>query len=62
MPLVNMKALLSDAQKGGYAVGSFSVANLEMILGIIKVHINNIIQAGNFAAIQIVFGNRYIGF
>jgi len=36
MPLVNMKTLLADAQKGGYAVGSFSVANLEMILGVIK--------------------------
>ena len=36
MALVNMKTLLSDAQKGGYAVGSFSVANLEMILGVIK--------------------------
>ena len=36
MALVNMKDLLRDAQKGGYAVGSFSVANLEMILGIIK--------------------------
>ena len=36
MALVNMKALLRDAQKGGYAVGSFSVANLEMILGVIK--------------------------
>ena len=36
MPLVNMKTLLKDAQKGGYAVGSFSVANMEMILGVIK--------------------------
>lgn len=36
MPLVNMKQLLLDAQKGGYAVGSFSVANMEMILGIVK--------------------------
>lgn len=36
MPLVNMKALLSDAQKGNYAVGSFSVANMEMVLGIIR--------------------------
>ena len=36
MPLVNMKDLLSDAQKGGYAVGSFSIANMEMILGVIK--------------------------
>ncbi len=36
MPLVNMKDLLIDAQKGGYAVGSFSIANMEMILGVIK--------------------------
>ncbi|MBQ5968664.1 MAG: class II aldolase [Clostridia bacterium] len=36
MPLVNMKTLLADAQKGNYAVGSFSVANMEMILGVVK--------------------------
>ena len=36
MPLVNMKDLLYDARKGGYAVGSFSIANMEMILGVIK--------------------------
>ncbi|MBR3816229.1 MAG: class II aldolase [Clostridia bacterium] len=36
MPLANMKNLLDDARKGGYAVGSFSVANLEMILGVVK--------------------------
>ena len=34
--LVNMKNLLSDAQKRNYAVGSFSVANMEMVLGVIK--------------------------
>lgn len=34
--LVNMKDLLADAQKRNYAVGSFSVANMEMVLGIIK--------------------------
>ena len=34
--LVNMRSLLANAQKGGYAVGSFSVANMEMVLGIIK--------------------------
>ena len=34
--LVNMKDLLSDAQKRNYAVGSFSVANMEMVLGVIK--------------------------
>lgn len=34
--LVNMSELLLDAQNGGYAVGSFSVSNMEMVLGIIK--------------------------
>ncbi|MCR5207194.1 MAG: class II aldolase [Eubacterium sp.] len=34
--LVNMKTLLADAEKGDYAVGSFSVANMEMVLGVIK--------------------------
>ena len=33
--LVNMKDLLRDAQEGGYAVGSFSVANMEMVRGVI---------------------------
>lgn len=36
MPLVNMKALLKDAEEKNYAVGSFSVANLEMIQGVVK--------------------------
>ncbi len=36
MSLVNMKTLLKDAQEKNYAVGSFSVANMEMVLGIIK--------------------------
>lgn len=36
MSLVNMKTLLADAQRRHYAVGSFSVANMEMVLGIIK--------------------------
>lgn len=31
-----MKDLLADAQKRNYAVGSFSVANMEMVLGVIK--------------------------
>ena len=35
--LVNMSKLLADAQKGDYAVGSFSVANMEMVLGVLKV-------------------------
>lgn len=34
--LVNMRDLLADAQKGNYAVGSFSVANMEMVLGVLK--------------------------
>lgn len=34
--LVNMRDLLHNAQRGNYAVGSFSVANMEMVLGIIK--------------------------
>ncbi len=36
MPLVKMSTLLADAQKNGYAVGSFSVANMEMVLGVIR--------------------------
>ena len=36
MPLVNMKALLKDAKEKNYAVGSFRVANLEMIQGVVK--------------------------
>lgn len=34
--LVNMRELLADSQKGNYAVGSFSVANMEMVLGVLK--------------------------
>ena len=34
--LVNMKELLAVAQKGNYAVGSFSVANMEMVLGVLQ--------------------------
>ncbi|MBR2731039.1 MAG: class II fructose-bisphosphate aldolase, partial [Clostridia bacterium] len=36
MPLVNMRDLLRDAGAGGYAVGSFSIANMEMVLGVLK--------------------------
>ncbi len=36
MPLVNMGTLLKKAQKQGYAVGSFSVANMEMVLGVLR--------------------------
>ena len=34
--LVNMKELLAKAEEGNYAVGSFSVANMEMVLGVLK--------------------------
>jgi len=34
--LVNMSTLLAKAQRGNYAVGSFSVANMEMVLGVLK--------------------------
>ena len=36
MPLVKMSDLLAKAKKEGYAVGSFSVANMEMVLGVLK--------------------------
>ena len=36
MALVKMKELLDNAEKGGYAVGAFSVANMEMILGAVR--------------------------
>lgn len=35
MPLVTTKQLLSDAQKGGYAVGAFNVENMEMVQAVI---------------------------
>ena len=34
--LVNMKELLASAEAGNYAVGSFSVANMEMVLGALQ--------------------------
>lgn len=34
--LVNIRDLLADAEKGNYAVGSFSVANMEMVLGAVQ--------------------------
>ncbi len=34
--LVNMKNLLLEAQKSDWAVGSFSVSNMEMVLGVLK--------------------------
>ena len=36
MALVNMKELLHKAEEGKYAIGAFSVANIEMILGAIR--------------------------
>lgn len=36
MPLINTKELLLKADQGNYAVGSFNVANMEMIIGSIK--------------------------
>ncbi len=36
MALVNMRSLLKDANAGGWAVGSFSVANMECIRGVIS--------------------------
>lgn len=36
MPLVSMKDILTKANEEGYGVGSFSVANMEMIIGAIK--------------------------
>lgn len=36
MSLVSMKSLLENAEAGGYAVGAFSVANMEMVLGAVK--------------------------
>ena len=34
--LYNMKALLEKARESSWAVGSFSVANMEMVLGVLK--------------------------
>jgi tagatose 1,6-diphosphate aldolase GatY/KbaY len=36
MPLATSKQMLSDAQKGGYAVGAFNAENMEMVKAIIK--------------------------
>lgn len=35
MPLVTSEQMLSDAQKGGYAVGAFNVENMEMVKAVI---------------------------
>ena len=36
MSLVNMRSLLKDAKTGGWAVGSFSVANMECVRGVLN--------------------------
>ena len=36
MPLVNIRSLLKEASSGGWAVGSFSVANMECIRGVVN--------------------------
>jgi len=36
MPLVNMKELLNEAVQSDWAVGSFSVSNMEMVQGILR--------------------------
>ena len=36
MPLVTSKQMLTDAQKGGYAVGAFNAENMEMVKAIIR--------------------------
>lgn len=36
MPLVNMKELLNEASLSDWAVGSFSVSNMEMVMGILR--------------------------
>lgn len=36
MSLVRLKELMEEAEKGKYAVGAFSVANMEMVIGAVK--------------------------
>lgn len=36
MPIVKMSELLKNAARKGYAVGSFSVSNMEMVMGVLK--------------------------
>ena len=36
MALVNMRRLLGAAEEGGWAVGSFSVANMECVRGVVR--------------------------
>ena len=35
MPFVTSEKMLTDAQKGGYAVGAFNVENMEMVKAVI---------------------------
>ncbi|MCR2043477.1 class II fructose-bisphosphate aldolase [Anaerosalibacter massiliensis] len=37
MTIVNMKRLLKDAEENKYCIGAFSIANMEMVMGAIKV-------------------------
>ena len=36
MPLMTTKAMFEDAYNGGYAVGAFTVNNMEIIQGIME--------------------------
>ena len=36
MTLVNMKELITQAEQKGVGVGAFNVANMEMIIGVVK--------------------------
>jgi len=36
MSIVNMKELLEEADKSDYGIGAFSIANMEMIMGVIR--------------------------
>lgn len=36
MPIVKMSELIGKAREKGYAVGSFSVSNMEMVLGVLR--------------------------
>ncbi|MBC7190466.1 class II fructose-bisphosphate aldolase, partial [Candidatus Aerophobetes bacterium] len=36
MPLVTLKQVLDEAQKGGFAVGAFNFNNMEQIQGVME--------------------------
>jgi len=56
--LVHIKDLISDAQRGGYAVGAFNVHNLETILGVARAAV----RAKSPAIIQVSEGAiKYMG-